>query len=103
MIQVRPNSSSQSKNEQQTPVRSAEEALQILESHRNQNEEVTPTTPQPPVASQPIVIQVQVKPTPEKDSTTTPITSPRVRSDRRSSPNPYKYTEIKHSQPIQTV
>ena len=80
VIQVRPNSSSQSKNEQQTPVRSAEEALQILESHRNQNEEVTPTTPQPPVASQPIVIQVQVKPTPEKDSTTTPITSPRVRS-----------------------
>ncbi len=80
VIQVRPNSSSQSKNEQQTPVRSAEEALQILESHRNQNEEVTPTTPQPPVASQPIVIQVQVKPTPDKDSTTTPITSPRVRS-----------------------
>jgi outer membrane protein OmpA-like peptidoglycan-associated protein len=80
VIQVRPNSSSQSKNEQQTPVRSAEEALQILESHRNQNEEVTPTTPQPPVASQPNVIQVQVKPTPEKDSTTTPITSPRVRS-----------------------
>lgn len=79
VIQVRPNSSSQSKNEQQTPIRSAEEALQILESHRNQNEEVTPTTPQPPVASQPIVIQVQVKPTPEKDSTT-PITSPRVRS-----------------------
>ena len=80
VIQVRPNSSSQSKNEQQTPVRSAEEALQILESHRNQNEEVTPTTPQPPVASQPIVIQVQVKPTTEKDSTTTTITSPRVRS-----------------------
>jgi outer membrane protein OmpA-like peptidoglycan-associated protein len=80
VIQVRPNSSPQSKNEQQTPVRSAEEALQILESHRNQNEEVTPTTPHPPVASQPIVIEVQVKPTPEKDSTTTPTTSPRVRS-----------------------
>ncbi|MAH59809.1 MAG: hypothetical protein CMB95_03080, partial [Flavobacteriaceae bacterium] len=70
----------QNQNDESLPVRSAEEALQILESHRNQNEEVTPTTPQPPVASQPIVIQVQVKPTPEKDSTTTPITSPRVRS-----------------------
>ena len=79
VIQVRPNSSPQSKNEQQSPVRSAEEALQILESQRNQNEEVTPTTPQPPVASLPIVIQVQVEPTPEKDSTT-PTTSPRVLS-----------------------
>lgn len=80
VIQVRPNSSPQNKNEQQSPVRSAEEALQILESHRNQNEEVTLTTPKPPVASQPIVIQVQVEPTLEKDSTTTPTTSPRVRS-----------------------
>lgn len=80
VIKVKPNSSPQSKNEQQSPVRSAEEALQILESHRNQNEEVTPTTPQHPVASQPIVIQVQVEPTPEKYSTTTPTTSPRVRS-----------------------
>ena len=41
---------------------------------------MTPTNPQPPVASQPIVIQVQSEPTPEKESTTTPTTSPRVRS-----------------------
>ena len=64
----------------ESPLRSAEEALQILESHRNQNEGVTPTNPQPPAASQPIVIEVQSEPTPEKDSTTTPTTSPRVRS-----------------------
>ena len=70
----------QNQNDESPPVRSAEEALQILESHRNQNEEVTPTTPQPPAASQPIVIEVQSEPTPEKDSTTTPTTSPRVRS-----------------------
>ena len=70
----------QNQNDESPPVRSAEEALQILESHRNQNEGVTPTNPQPPAASQPIVIEVQSKPTPEKDSTTTPTTSPRVRS-----------------------
>ena len=70
----------QNQNDESPPVRSAEEALQILESHRNQNEGVTPTNPQPPAASQPIVIQVQSEPTPEKDSTTTPTTSPRVRS-----------------------
>ncbi len=70
----------QNQNDESPPVRSAEEALQILESHRNQNEGVTPTNPQPPAASQPIVIEVQSEPTPEKDSTTTPTTSPRVRS-----------------------
>ena len=71
--------SPQSQNTQQPPLRSAEEALQILESHRNQNEEVTPTTPKPPVASQPIVIQVKPKPTTEEDSTTLKA-SPPVRS-----------------------
>ena len=101
VIQVRPNASSQTplnassetevkyfeseqlqqnQNDETPSVRSAEEALQILEIHRNQNEKVTPTTPQPPPSSQPIVIQVKAEPNSEKNSTVTPKTSPQVRS-----------------------
>ena len=71
--------SPQSQNTQQPPVRSAEEALQILENHRNQSGELTPKTPQPQASSQTIVIQVKPKPTTEKDSTTLKA-SPPVRS-----------------------
>ena len=101
VIQVRPNASpqtplnassetevkyseseqlQQNQNDETPSVRSAEEALQILEIHRNQNEKVTPTTPQPPPSSQPIVIQVKAEPNSEKNSTVTPKTSPQVRS-----------------------
>ena len=61
VIQVRSNSSPQSKNEQQSPVRSAEEALQILDNHRNQSGEVNPINLRPPAPSQTIVIQVKPK------------------------------------------
>ena len=71
--------SPQSQNTQQPPVRSAEEALQILENHRNQSGELTPKTPQPQASSQTIVIQVKPKPTTEEDSTTLKA-SPPVRS-----------------------
>ena len=71
--------SPQSQNTQQPPVRSAEEALQILENHRNQSGELTPKTPQPQASSQTIIIQVKPKPTTEEDSTTLKA-SPPVRS-----------------------
>jgi hypothetical protein len=71
--------SPQSQNTQQPPLRSAEEALQILENHRNQSGELTPKTPQPQASSQTIVIQVKPKPTTEEDSTTSKA-SPPVRS-----------------------
>ena len=71
--------SPQSQNTQQPPVRSAEEALQILENHRNQSGELTPKTTQPQASSQTIVIQVKPKPTTEEDSTTLKA-SPPVRS-----------------------
>jgi len=61
---------------QQPPVRSAEEALQILENHRNQSGQVTP---KPPAPQENIVIQVKPKPTTEEDSTTSKA-SPPVRS-----------------------
>jgi len=80
VIQVRPNPSPQSQSTQQPPVRSAEEALQILENHRNQSGEITPKTPQPPASSQTIVIKVKPKTTTEEDSKTTPKISPPVRS-----------------------
>ena len=70
--------SPQSQNTQ-PPLRSAEEALQILENHRNQSGELTPKTPQPPAPPQTIVIQVKPKPTTEEDSTTLKA-SPPVRS-----------------------
>ena len=73
-------STQQSQNKQQPPVRSAEEALQILENHRNQSGELILKTSQPPAPSQAIVIQVKPKPTTEEDSKTTPKTSPPVRS-----------------------
>ncbi|MGB2370095.1 MAG: OmpA family protein, partial [Flavobacteriaceae bacterium] len=80
VTQDRPNPTPQSQNTQQPSVRSAEEALQILENHRNQSGELTPKTPQPPASSQTIVIQVKPKPTAEEDSKTTPKTFPPVRS-----------------------
>jgi outer membrane protein OmpA-like peptidoglycan-associated protein/tetratricopeptide (TPR) repeat protein len=72
-------SSIESQNTQQPPVRSAEEALQILENHRNQNTEAIPKTPQPQAPPQTIVIQVKPKATMEEDSTTLKA-SPPVRS-----------------------
>jgi outer membrane protein OmpA-like peptidoglycan-associated protein len=80
VIQVRPNPTPQSQNTQQPPVRSAEEALQILENHRNQSEEIIPKTAQPPAPPQTIVIQVKPKYKTEEDSKTVPKTSPPVRS-----------------------
>jgi outer membrane protein OmpA-like peptidoglycan-associated protein/tetratricopeptide (TPR) repeat protein len=65
---------------QQPPVRSAEEALQILENHRNQGAKAVPKSPQPPAPPQTIVIQVRPEPTTEERSTTTTKTSPPVRS-----------------------
>ena len=79
LSQVRPNPSPQNKYEQQPPVRSAEEALQILDNHRNQSGEVTPKIAQPPAPPQTIVIQVKPKPKTKEDSTTSK-TSPPVRS-----------------------
>ena len=79
VIQVRPNSSPQSKNEQQSPVRSAEEALQILNNHRNQSGGVNPISAQPPAPPKTIVIQVKPKPKTEENSTKSK-TSPPVRS-----------------------
>ena len=64
---------------QQPPVRSAKEALQILENHRNQDAKAVPKTPQPPAPPQTIVIQFKPEPTTEERSTTTK-TSPPVRS-----------------------
>jgi N-acetylmuramoyl-L-alanine amidase len=64
---------------QQPPVRSAEEALQILENHRNQDAKAVPKSPQPPAPPQTIVIQVKPEPTTEERSITTK-TSPPVRS-----------------------
>ena len=79
VVQDRSNSSPQSKNEQQPPVRSAEEALKILDNHRNQNGEVTPINLRPPAPSQTIVIQVKSKTKTAEDSTISK-TSPTVRS-----------------------
>ena len=79
VVQDRSNSSPQSKNEQQPPVRSAEEALKILDNHRNQNGEVTPINLRPPAPSQTIVIQVKSKTNTAEDSTISK-TSPTVRS-----------------------
>ena len=79
VVQDRSNSSPQSKNEQQPPVRSAEEALKILDNHRNQNGEVTPINLRPPAPSQTIVIQVKPKTNTAEDSTISK-TSPTVRS-----------------------
>ena len=79
VIQVRPNSSPQIKNEQQSPVRSAEEALQILDNHRNQSGEVNPISAQPPAPQKNVVIQVKPKPKTEENSTKSK-TSPPVRS-----------------------
>ena len=73
-------STQQGLDTQQPPVRSAQEALQILENHRNQSGQVTPKTPQPPAPPQTIVIQVKPEPTTEERSTTTTKTSPPVRS-----------------------
>ena len=70
-------SSPQSQSTQQPPVRSAEEALQILENHRNQSGQVTP---KPPASQENIVIQIKPNPATEENSTTTPKTSPPVRS-----------------------
>ncbi len=78
VVQDRSNSSPQSKNEQ-PPVRSAEEALKILDNHRNQNGEVTPINLRPPAPSQTIVIQVKPKTNTAEDSTISK-TSPTVRS-----------------------
>ena len=73
-------STQQGLDTQQPPVRSAEEALQILENHRNQDAKAVPKSPQPPAPPQTIVIQVKPEPTTEEPSTTTPNTSPPVRS-----------------------
>ncbi|MBF13448.1 MAG: hypothetical protein CMF46_03685 [Legionellales bacterium] len=80
VIQVRPNPSPQSKNVEQLPVRSAKEALQILENHRNQSSQVIPKPSQTQALPQTIVIEVEPKPTSEEDSQSTPKTSPSVRS-----------------------
>ena len=94
---------------QQPPVRSAEEALQILENHRNQSGELTPKTPQPPASSQTIVIQVKPKPTTEEDSKTTPKTSPPVRSAEealqilQNHRNKTQSTNSNPSKPISTI
>jgi outer membrane protein OmpA-like peptidoglycan-associated protein/tetratricopeptide (TPR) repeat protein len=79
VVQVRPNSTSQSQNTEQPTVRSAEEALQILDNHHNQNEEVTPKTSKSPAPPQTIVIQVKPKPA-SKGSSTKSVSSPPVRS-----------------------
>ena len=102
-------SSPQSQNTQQPPVRSAEEALQILENHRNQSGELTPKTPQPPASSQTIVIQVKPKTTTEEDSKTTPKTSPPVRSAEealqilQNHRNKTQSTNSNPSKPIPTI
>ena len=80
VIQVRPNPSSQSKNVEQLPVRSAEEALQILENHRNQSSKVIPKPSETQALPQTIVTEAEPKSTIEKHSQSTPKTSPSVRS-----------------------
>ena len=102
-------SSPQSQSTQQPPVRSAEEALQILENHRNQSGELTPKTPQPPAPPKTIVIQVKPKPTTEEDSKTTPKTSPPVRSAEealqilQNHRNKTQSTNSNPSKPIPTI
>jgi outer membrane protein OmpA-like peptidoglycan-associated protein/tetratricopeptide (TPR) repeat protein len=102
-------SSPQSQSTQQPPVRSAEEALQILENHRNQSGELTPKTPQPPVSSQTIVIKVKPKTTTEEDSKTTPKISPPVRSAEealqilQNHRNKTQSTNSNPSKPIPTI
>ncbi len=104
----RPNPTPQSQNTQQPPVRSAEEALQILETHRNQSGELTPKTPQPPAPPQTIVIQVKPKPTTEEDSTTLKA-SPPVRSAEealqilQNHRNKTQSTNSNPSKPIPTI
>jgi len=102
----RPNPTPQSQNTQQPPVRSAEEALQILENHRNQSGELTPKTPQPPASSQTIVIQVKPKPTTEEDAKTTPKTFPPVRSAEEALQilqNHRNKTQSTNSNPSKTI
>jgi outer membrane protein OmpA-like peptidoglycan-associated protein/tetratricopeptide (TPR) repeat protein len=72
-------SSPQSQTTQNPPVRSAQEALKILEKHRNQNKEATPNTQQPKAPPQTIVIKVKPKTT-SKESSTAPKASQPVRS-----------------------
>ena len=73
-------STQQGLDTQQTPVRSAEEALQILENRRNQDVKAVPKSPQPPASPQTIVIQIKPEPKTEERSITTTKTSPPVRS-----------------------
>ena len=105
VVQDRSNSSPQSKNEQQPPVRSAEEALKILDNHRNQNGEVTPINLQPPAPSQTIVIQVKPKTNTAEDSTISK-TSPTVRSAEEALQilkNHRNKTQAANSKPYKSV
>ena len=105
VVQDRSNSSPQSKNEQQPPVRSAEEALKILDNHRNQNGEVTPINLRPPAPSQTIVIQVKPKTNTAEDSTISK-TSPTVRSAEEALQilkNHRNKTQAANSKPYKSV
>ena len=101
-------SSPQSQNTQQPPVRSAEEALQILKNHRNQNKEATLKTSQPQAHPQTIVIQFKPEPTTEEDSSTSKA-SPPVRSAEealqilQNHRNKTQSTNSNPSKPITTI
>ena len=78
VVQARPNTNLQNQNAQQPPIRSAEEAVQILEKQRNQIRQVTPKTRQN--LASPQTIAIEVKPKTNEDFTTKPKTSPPIRS-----------------------
>ena len=105
VVQVRPNPSPQSQNTQQPPVRTAEEALQILENHRNQSGQVTP---KPPASQENIVIQVKPNPATEENSTISK-SSPPVRSAEealqilQNHRNKTQSTNSNPSKPIPTI
>ena len=92
-------SSSQSPNTQQPTLRSAQEALKILENHRNQSGEVTITSP---ALRDTIVINDSLSFTKKEFSTKTPITSPPVRSAEEALKilqNHHDKTQVANSKP----